>query len=248
MDGLERARLVARRFEQELGYGRAEVFPIHDEKEGGKVLYHMIHASDHPEALSLMVRAYRKVSGHPDWDSQEVQFDLLQSLHEIQSSDPMPEQGSEVLSIAAAIAAYVLGTRNLEALPSATETTFYPDIKNLLSIVLRAERLPFEVITGTSEARARRRDMPDFVLGDSTLFVAVYGEIKRADTTLADLAASTENKDQIGRYLAQTGVVLLCNVRGFGLLTCDPSYKRDPTQTVPPKAADWRRPSISGPR
>jgi hypothetical protein len=33
-----------------------------------------------------MVRAYRKVSGRPDWDGQEVQLDLLQSLHEIQAS------------------------------------------------------------------------------------------------------------------------------------------------------------------
>jgi hypothetical protein len=56
--------------------------------------------------------------------------------------------------------------------------------------------------------------MPDFVLGGSTLFVGVYGEVKRADTSLAKLAVSTEQNDQIGRYLSQTGVVLLCNVRG----------------------------------
>jgi hypothetical protein len=141
-----------------------------------------------------------------------------------------------VVNAADAIATYVLSTRSLEAMPSATETTFYPDIKILLSAVLKSERLPFDVITGTSEARARSRDMPDFVLGDSTSFVAVYGEVKRAGTTLSDLAVSTENNDQIGRYLAQTGVVLLCNVRGFGLLTCEPSYRRDPTQTVPPKS------------
>jgi three-Cys-motif partner protein len=89
MDGLERARKVASRFEQELGYGKAEVFPIHDEKRGGRVLYHMIHASDHPEALPLMVRAYRKVAGHPDLDANEEQLDLLQSLRDIQ----MPEDG-----------------------------------------------------------------------------------------------------------------------------------------------------------
>ena len=152
-----------------------------------------------------------------------------------------------------AIAAYVAATRSLEVLPSSTETSFYPDIKVLLSAVLKAERLPFEVVTGTSEARARGRDMPDFVLGDPTLFVAVYGEVKRADTMLADLAVSTENNDQIGRYLAQTGVVLLCNVRGFGLLTCDPSYKRSPTQTVPPKSRRLESPidlwsAISGPK
>ena len=84
MDSLERARMMATRFEKELGYKKAEVFPIYSETRGGRVMYHMIHASDHPEALALMVRAYRKVSGRPDLESKEVQLDLLQSLHDIQ--------------------------------------------------------------------------------------------------------------------------------------------------------------------
>jgi hypothetical protein len=112
------------------------------------------------------------------------------------------------------VSTYVRETRRLESLPSSTEATFYPDLKLLLGAVLKSERLPFDVITGTSEGGARRWDMPDFVLGDSTLFVGVYGEVKRADTSLAKLAVSTEQNDQIGRYLSQTGVVLLCNVRG----------------------------------
>src|SRR6266436_2442370 len=133
------------------------------------------------------------------------------------------------------ISTYVRETRRLESLPSSTETTFYPDLKLLLSAVLRSERLPFDVITGTSEGSPRQRDMPDFVLGDSSLFVGVYGEVKRADTTLVDLAVSTEQNDQIGRYLSQTGVVLLCNVRGVGLLTCDPKFEREAGKPVPPK-------------
>jgi hypothetical protein len=133
------------------------------------------------------------------------------------------------------IASYVRETRRLESLPSSTETTFYPDLKLFLSAVLKNERLPFDVITGTSEAGPRRHDMPDFVLGDSSLFVGVYGEVKRANSTLANLAVSTEQNDQIGRYLAQTGVVLLSNVRGFGLLTCDPSYVRVAGTPVPPE-------------
>ena len=84
MDSLERARMVATRFEQELGYRKAAVFPIHDEKRGGRVLYHMIYASDHPEALTLMVRAYRKVSGRPDLDGKEEQLDLVELLRDIQ--------------------------------------------------------------------------------------------------------------------------------------------------------------------
>lgn len=137
-------------------------------------------------------------------------------------------------SIAEAISAYVSETRKLDASPSSTETSFYPDLKSLLSTVLKNERLPFDVITGTSEGGGRRRDMPDFVLGDTSLFVGVYGEVKRADTALTDIAVSTEQNDQVGRYLAQTGVVLLSNVRGFGLLTCDPSFKRELGKPVPP--------------
>ena len=79
--------MMATRFEKELGYKKAEVFPIHSEKRGGRVMYHMIHASDHPEALVLMVRAYRMVSGRPELQGQEVQLDLLQSLQDIQASD-----------------------------------------------------------------------------------------------------------------------------------------------------------------
>jgi hypothetical protein len=44
----------------------------------------MIHASDHPEALSLMVRAYRKVSGRPDIDAEDKQLDLIALLRDIQ--------------------------------------------------------------------------------------------------------------------------------------------------------------------
>jgi hypothetical protein len=135
-----------------------------------------------------------------------------------------------MLNLVEAISTYVRETRRLESLPSSTETTFYPDLK-----LSKNERLPFDVITGTSEGGARRRDMPGFVLGDSSLFVGVYGEVKRANTPLADLAVSTEQNDQIGRYLAQTGVVLLSNVRGMGLLTCDPSFTREAGKPVPPK-------------
>ena len=133
-----------------------------------------------------------------------------------------------------AIATYCSDTRSLEALPTSTETTFYPDIRTLLTAVLRNENLPFDVRTGTSEKGASSADMPDFVLGDGALFVGVYGEVKRAGVSLHDLAVSTEQKDQIGRYLAQTGVVIVCNVRGFGLLVCEPGYLRDGVTPVPP--------------
>jgi hypothetical protein len=57
-----------------------------------------------------------------------------------------------------AIATYVAETRKLDSLPSSTETSFYPDLKALLGVVLKSERLPFYVIVGTSESS----DMPDY--------------------------------------------------------------------------------------
>ncbi len=87
MDGTVRAQLVANRFEQELGFKKAVAYPIHSERRGGRVMYHMIHATDHPEAFSLMVRAYRKVSGRPDLDIKDQQLDLEELLREIQSQE-----------------------------------------------------------------------------------------------------------------------------------------------------------------
>jgi three-Cys-motif partner protein len=82
MEGTERAQLVARRFEKELRFKKAVPYPIHSERRGGRVMYHMIHATDHPEAFSLMVRAYRKVSGRPDIEVKAEQLDLLDRLLE----------------------------------------------------------------------------------------------------------------------------------------------------------------------
>jgi hypothetical protein len=102
---------------------------------------------------------------------------------------------------------YVSETRRLDSQPSSTENTFYTAIKNLIGAVLKQRLLPFEIRVNTSEAKGKARDMSDFVLGDDKMFVGVYGEVKRASVTLEDLAVSTEQNDQIGRYLAQTGVV-----------------------------------------
>ncbi|KAF0227106.1 MAG: helicase-like [Beijerinckiaceae bacterium] len=137
-------------------------------------------------------------------------------------------------TIISSIIDYVSETRQLDSQPSSTENTFYPAIKNLISAILKERRLPFEVRVNTSEAKGKARDMPDFVLGDDKMFVGVYGEVKRPNASLEDLAVSTEQNDQIGRYLAQTGVVLISNVRGFGLLACVAGYDRPAIGTVPP--------------
>jgi three-Cys-motif partner protein len=54
------AELVRSRFEKELGYQFAVAYPIFDREHGNKIMYYMIHASDHTEATGLMIRAHRK--------------------------------------------------------------------------------------------------------------------------------------------------------------------------------------------
>jgi three-Cys-motif partner protein len=87
MNGTVRAKMVASRFEQELGYGRASPYAIHSERRGGRVMYHMIHATDHPEAPLLMVRAYRKVSGRSELHPSELQQDFEELWRDLQTEE-----------------------------------------------------------------------------------------------------------------------------------------------------------------
>ncbi|HWP18768.1 MAG TPA: three-Cys-motif partner protein TcmP [Burkholderiaceae bacterium] len=58
---VELARLFSHRFMRELGYASAAAWPIYERSDGGrgKVMYYMIHATDHEEAPKLMNRAYK---------------------------------------------------------------------------------------------------------------------------------------------------------------------------------------------
>ena len=121
-------------------------------------------------------------------------------------------------SIAAKAAEYVAETGRLNAIPTSTDETIYPGVRDLLTAVLRSQSLPFEVRTGTPEAKAGGTDKPDFVLADSALFVDLFGEVKKPGVTLEEIAVSTERDDQTGRYLTRTGVALIANVRSFAAL------------------------------
>jgi three-Cys-motif partner protein len=83
VNGIERANLLAKRFRDELGYAEARPYAVHDAHQGGRTMYHMIHATDHPEASSLMLRAYRKVAGRRDWDRPTTQADLEELWSEV---------------------------------------------------------------------------------------------------------------------------------------------------------------------
>lgn len=70
MNGHSRAQLFCDRFKSELGYAHADAYPIFKRGASGRVMFHMIHASDHPEAPVLMQRAYRNVTKAPESTEQ----------------------------------------------------------------------------------------------------------------------------------------------------------------------------------
>ena len=131
---------------------------------------------------------------------------------------------------------YASEVRQLISAGSTIEPTYYPSVRTLISVTLAVEGLPFSVRTNTSEKKAEGGvNFPDVALYDSDgEFLVTCGEVKLPTAELEELAASTENNDQIGRYLAATRVVLISNVRAFGLLTVNPIWKGD--GPVPPKA------------
>ena len=125
-----------------------------------------------------------------------------------------------------AVRAFAEDVTPLVASETTREESYYPAVRNLLVAVLKELGLPAEVRTSTSERRAGGGiDLPDIALYDGAGdFILVCGEVKLPDTDLGEVGRSAARKDQIGRYLALTRVVLLCNVRGFGLLTVDPAF------------------------
>ena len=60
----ERAKLFTKRF-TELGYVDVKPWPIYSEQGSSRVMYYMIHATDHREAPVLMRRAYERVGLTP---------------------------------------------------------------------------------------------------------------------------------------------------------------------------------------
>ena len=75
MKHVDIAELVRERFQKELGYQFAAAYPIYDRESGNRVMYYMVHASDHDEAPMLMVRAHHKaVRSLPKEIQEMIQF------------------------------------------------------------------------------------------------------------------------------------------------------------------------------
>lgn len=70
------AEAVRKRFTDELGYKFSAAYPIFDREEGNKIMYYMIHASDHEDAPALMVRAHGKAVRTIPKETQLTLLDL----------------------------------------------------------------------------------------------------------------------------------------------------------------------------
>ena len=79
MKPAERAYALAKRFKTELGYWSAEPWAIHRRKDGGRVMYYLIHATDHPKAPGLMRRAYEN-SARPAPTLEQAKLEISDLL------------------------------------------------------------------------------------------------------------------------------------------------------------------------
>ena len=71
LKSIQRAQLFCMRFKDELNYKFAHAWPIYDkEGEGRRIMFHMIHATDHAEASKIMWRAYKNANVTPDQEEQ----------------------------------------------------------------------------------------------------------------------------------------------------------------------------------
>lgn len=62
----QKIEMFCQRFKDELGYDYAHAWPIYDRQGSQRIMYHMVHATNHPEAPNLMARAYRNATGRKE--------------------------------------------------------------------------------------------------------------------------------------------------------------------------------------
>lgn len=72
--GKARADLFCKRFADEFGYKFVFAWPIYERGKTGKVMYHMIHCTDHEEAPKLMSRAYRTATRATDDEPTQLEM------------------------------------------------------------------------------------------------------------------------------------------------------------------------------
>lgn len=75
MKNYEIAAAFTQRFRNELRYSYVSPWPIYERKGGERIMYYMIHASDHPEAPKLMARAYKFATNRSE-PAEQLRFEF----------------------------------------------------------------------------------------------------------------------------------------------------------------------------
>ncbi len=80
---------IVDRLKKELGYKNVKPYQIFEREDGGKVMYYMIHATDHPDGPLQMSRAYRNTvrPEDPYADAQD-EFGFADEIKEPESQLP----------------------------------------------------------------------------------------------------------------------------------------------------------------
>lgn len=88
-----RVEVFVERFKKELGYKSVKPWPIFERQNGGRIMYYMIHATDHEEAPALMSRAYeRAVQPKEAAEQISLEFESLPMAQPLYAdSKPFPE-------------------------------------------------------------------------------------------------------------------------------------------------------------
>jgi len=81
MDTHQRAKFFRDRFINELNYSFANAYPIYERGAEGRIMFWLIHGSDHPRAIELMNQAYGHVGlSLPDCQETMEQLTISDSI------------------------------------------------------------------------------------------------------------------------------------------------------------------------
>jgi hypothetical protein len=72
----KRCDLLCERLKSEFNYAHVTPFPILERYPGRRVMYYMIHATDHPTAPSLMHPSYKKAVNYPPEPEEQLLLGL----------------------------------------------------------------------------------------------------------------------------------------------------------------------------
>ncbi|HEY3568511.1 MAG TPA: three-Cys-motif partner protein TcmP [Thermoanaerobaculia bacterium] len=96
MSNRDRAKVFTQRF-LDLGYADVKPWPIYADSDSSRVMYYMIHATDHPEAPVLMRRAYERVGLATPSDHLQLEIEFTPAILE-PPDPPTPDLPEDLFS------------------------------------------------------------------------------------------------------------------------------------------------------